>query len=265
MAHILNQIVNDKKTLIKDRKVSFGESLLTGSEAFERECFSLVKKVETLNYPWVISEFKRKSPSRAEIDLKARVDDVILRYSEDGATAISILTDEKYFGGSSDDLVRARELTQLPILRKEFIIDPYQVIESKYLGADFILLIAEILTKSQVKELSKLAKECGLEVLLEMHTGDQIHKYCENIDFIGINNRDLTSFETHIDTSVKWASYLPHDVIKISESGIQSVDDVRKLWQCGYTGFLVGEHLMTRNAHLYTEEGFMTQLKKITC
>lgn len=265
MADILNQIVHDKKILIKDRKVRYRESLLTGSKAFERKCFSLVAQVKDLNYPWVISEFKRKSPSRSEIDLNARVEDVISRYSEDGATAISILTDEKYFGGSSEDLEKAREVTQLPLLRKEFIIDPYQVIESKYLGADFILLIAEILTQSQVKELSKLARECGLEVLLEMHTAHHIHKYCEYIDFIGINNRDLTRFDTRIETSVQWATHLPQDAIKISESGIRSVDDVRRLWQYGYRGFLIGEYLMTRKSHLHTGEGFMSQLKKISC
>lgn len=265
MTHILNQIVKDKALYVKHRKALIEESKLIATKSFERSCYSLLEYSEGLNYPWVISEFKRKSPSKPNIDLDAKIEIIVPQYVQAGAAALSVLTDTYYFGGSYDDLIKAREITELPILRKEFIIEAYQVIESKSLGADLILLIAEILTKAQVKELSHLAKECGMEVILELHSADQIDKYNEAIDFIGINNRDLTQFTTNIQTSIHIFSKLPSEVMKISESGIKNIADVQKLFTCGYKGFLIGEYLMSDKGILEGSDGFISQVKNIRC
>ncbi len=261
METILNKIVNDKITEINERKTQIKESKLYDQIGFSRHTISLYDQTKNISHPWVISEFKRKSPSKPNIAINAQVEDIIPHYIKSGAMALSILTDKSYFGGSADDLVLARNLANIPILRKDFIIDPYQIIEAKALGADFILLIAEILTSTQIAEFANLAHECGLEVLLELHSESEIKKYHESIQFLGINNRDLKTFVTDIDTSIKLFPKLPSQPIKVSESGLKNVKDIEILSQCGYEGYLIGEHLMTAD-----DTGlFMSQLKSISC
>ncbi len=264
MANILEKIVKDKQEYVRECKVRVKESQLYCQPQFGRTCISLNECTKTLPHPWVISEFKRKSPSKPEIALGAQIEDIVPQYVQSGSSALSILTDRTYFGGSDDDLIKARSLVNIPILRKEFIIDSYQIVEAKALGADFILLIAEILTKAQVKEFSLLAQECGLEVLLEMHSEDQIEKYCDSIEFIGINNRDLTRFVTDIETSIRIFPKLPAQPIKISESGIKSIEDIKILTRVGYNGYLIGEHLMASDDKEQVQS-FISQIKGIPC
>jgi indole-3-glycerol phosphate synthase len=172
------------------------------------------------------------------------VEEVTQKYIKAGAVGLSVLTDTLFFGGTNNDLIAARYLHECPILRKDFIIDEYQVIESKAIGADIILLIAAILSESRVKELSGLAKSLGLEVLLEVHQKEELDKMNENIDIIGVNNRNLMTFAVDIQTSLDLAKLISPEFIKISESGIHSKEQVRKLKEAGYNGFLIGENFM---------------------
>ena len=176
---------------------------------------------------------------------------------------MSVLTDGKYFGGSLDDLSIARASCNLPLLRKEFIIDTYQIIEAKAFGADAILLIAAILTKAEIKEFSELAKTLHLDVLLEVHNEDELHKsIMPSLDLIGVNNRNLKTFEVSLDISKQLSSLIPNDFVKISESGISSVEAIKELQPFDYKGFLIGENFMkTENAGQSAKQ-FIQDLKR---
>jgi indole-3-glycerol phosphate synthase len=192
----------------------------------------------------IIAEFKKKSPSKGDINKYACVEDVTLGYMQAGASALSVLTDSDFFGGKNEDLTLARKYNFCPILRKDFIFDEYQIYEAKSIGADVILLIAEVLSENKIKELSAVAKSLGLEVLMEIHSKDQLSKLTNDIDIIGINNRNLKSFEVSIENSKELAQYLPKDILRISESGISSPKDVLELKEYGFKGFLIGERFM---------------------
>jgi indole-3-glycerol phosphate synthase len=192
----------------------------------------------------IIAEFKRKSPSKGWINASADPIAVTGSYQAAGASGISILTDESFFGGNNMDLVHSRPHLDIPILRKEFIVDPFQIHESKSLGADIILLIAACLTKEEVAHFSGLAHDIGLEVLLELHDEDELEHVCDDVDFVGINNRSLKTFEVNIERSLRMADSLPADKIKIAESGIEKSEQVRIFRENGYKGFLIGESFM---------------------
>ena len=157
---------------------------------------------------------------------------------------MSILTDGPYFGGSEDDIVSVRETVGIPILRKEFIVDPWQVLQSRVLGADAILLIAAALTKERCAELAATAHDLGLEVLLEIHSQSEVGYINENVDMVGVNNRNLGTFHTDTDNSLRLAEALPHDILRVSESGISAPQTIRRLREAGYKGFLIGESFM---------------------
>ena len=158
---------------------------------------------------------------------------------------MSILTDIKYFGGSLEDLLLARSSVNMPLLRKEFIIDEYQILEAKAHGADAILLIAAILSKDEIKQFSELAKSLGMDVLLEVHNKEELHKsIMPSLDMLGVNNRNLKTFEVSLDTSKELSSLIPDEFVKVSESGISSVDAITDLTQYGFQGFLIGENFM---------------------
>ena len=169
---------------------------------------------------------------------------------------MSVLTDSKYFGGSLEDLIQARAVTSLPLLRKEFIIDPYQLIEAKAHGADAILLIAAVLDRKEIKQLSEIAQSLGLEVLLEVHNREELEKaLMPSLDLLGVNNRDLKAFRVRLEISKTLAAQIPDDFVKVSESGISSPEAVRELKPYGYRGFLIGEHLMRAdNIQSFTHE-----------
>jgi indole-3-glycerol phosphate synthase len=251
MSNILDTIVKRKKEEVLLRKQLVSEAELLKITSFGRKCFSFSDHITNPNLSGIIAEFKRKSPSKPTINLNADVVKITTAYRKAKASAISVLTDIDFFGGSDEDLILARANNSIPILRKDFMVDAYQIIEAKSLGADAILLIAEILTKSEVDSLSKLAVECGMEVLLEIHTVDQIEKYHERINTIGVNNRNLKTFTTDIQYSKDIFPHLPKDVVKISESGIDHASVVLDLKKTGYQGFLIGENFMkTKNPEL---------------
>ena len=214
---------------------------------FQRDTISLSKRLRQSS-SGIIAEHKRMSPSKSVINKSLKVEEVAIGYENAGVSGMSVLTDEKYFGGSLNDLTQARLSCSLPLLRKEFIIDEYQILEAKANSADVILLIAAILTKEQVKSFSELAKSIGLEVLLEVHNEVELHQsIMTSIDIMGVNNRNLKTFEVSTQISKKLSNQIPDEFVKISESGISSVDDIKDLQNYGFQGFLIGENFMKTN------------------
>lgn len=246
--NILDQIVANKQIEVQLKKQITPVSKLTNSSLFERKTLSLSENLRN-SKSGIITEFKRKSPNKSEINMDAKVSHVVQGYSQAGAAGISILTDKNYFGGSLDDLISARGFVEIPILRKEFIIDEYQIIEAKSAGADCILLIVAILTSKQIKKFSTLAQSLELEVLLEVHDEKELeNNLIPTINMIGVNNRNLKTFEVNIETSKNLAKLIPDEFVKISESGISDVETVKDLRQHGFEGFLIGENFMkTKN------------------
>lgn len=241
---ILEEIVAFKKKEVKDRQDLYPVKLLEKSLFFEGSPVSMVEYIQRSDKVGIIAEFKRKSPSKGVINANAKVEKTSIGYMQAGASGLSVLTDHKFFGGSSEDLMEARKFNFCPILRKDFIIDEYQVVEAKSIGADLILLIARILDKEQVKSLSRIAKELGMEVLFEVHDVQELDKLCPEIDIVGVNNRNLKTFETDIKTSKDLSEKIPDEFLKISESGIHDAGTVLELKEYGFEGFLVGERFM---------------------
>ena len=245
--NILDKIVADKYKEVALKKQVVPSSQLEQSALFKSEGNSLANALKNSN-SGIIAEHKRRSPSKDTINQKTNVGQVAMGYKKAGVCGISVLTDIKYFGGSLEDLLLARAAVDTPLLRKEFIIDEYQIIEAKAHGADTILLISAILSKNEIKSLSELAKSIGLDVLLEVHNEKELHKsLLPSIDMLGVNNRDLKSFKVNLDTSKKLAALIPNDFVKVSESGINSVDAIKELKTYGYQGFLIGENFMKTN------------------
>lgn len=241
--NILDEIVGYKKVEVAQHKAEMPEALLEQEPMFLRPALSLKRFLLDPERTGIIAEFKRKSPSKGIINDNADVVDITTAYAANGASGISVLTDGPSFGGSAEDLAKAR-INELPILRKEFVIDPYQIVEAKAMGADVVLLIAAILTPRQVKEFTLKAHELGLEVILEIHGKEELHHINDYVDIVGVNNRNLKTFEVSLQTSVALSNHIPQDKIKITESGIHAVSDIRYLQQFGYKGFLIGENFM---------------------
>lgn len=241
---ILDKIIAYKHEEVAERKSLVPKKKLEKSIYFKTPSVSLKKYLLRPDKSGIIAEFKRHSPSKGDINPYAKVEEVTIGYMQAGASALSVLTDTKFFKGTSADLTEARKFNFCPILRKDFIVDEYQLIEAKSIGADAVLLIAECLKKKQVKQLAKTAKKLGLEVLMEVHSAEQLEKLCEYIDVVGVNNRDLRTFKVSIQNSLKLISKIPDDVVKISESGINDPNAIYELKKAGYQGFLIGEHFM---------------------
>jgi indole-3-glycerol phosphate synthase len=241
---ILDHIIADKKREVLLKKQLIQVSQLESSVLFGERTQSLSKNLRN-NPIGIIAEHKRRSPSKQVINHAFSVEEVVTGYQNAGASGISVLTDGKYFGGSLDDLVLAKASVNIPLLRKEFIIDEYQVLEAKAFGADVILLIAACLTRNEIKHLSEFAQSLGLEVLLEVHNREELEKsIMPSLDMIGVNNRSLKTFQVSLDTSKVLAGYIPDELVKVSESGISSIGAIVELQQFGYQGFLIGEHFM---------------------
>ena len=241
---ILEKIVAHKQKEVAERKSLYPIELLEKSIYFPTKVVSLTSYLLDPKKSGIIAEFKRRSPSKGNINPYVSVEEVSIGYMQAGASALSILTDEQFFGGRNADLTEARKYNFCPILRKEFIIDEYQIYEAKSIGADAILLIAECLSKSSVKKLASLAKSLGLEVLMEIHSEDQLDKLCPELDLIGVNNRNLKTFKVSIQNSIDLYSKIPTEFVRISESGINDPKSVVQLKACGYQGFLIGEYFM---------------------
>jgi len=244
---ILEKIIETKKNELEIVKKTIPIEELKKLPNFERKSISLVDRLKNSSHG-IIAEHKRKSPSKSIINDSISINEIITGYNNANVCGISVLTDKDYFGGSLNDLRNARKLTNIPILRKEFIIDEYQIIEAKANGADVILLIAACLEKDQIKSFSSLAKEIGLEVLIEIHDENELKKCLTNtIDIIGVNNRNLKTFEVDINTSIKLSNMIPKKFTKISESGISNYNEIIKLRKYGFKGFLIGELFMKKN------------------
>ncbi|ARV10364.1 indole-3-glycerol phosphate synthase [Winogradskyella sp. PC-19] len=245
--NILDKIVRDKRLEVDFRKSIVPTSQLEASVLFNRKTVSLTENLQKSN-SGIIAEHKRRSPSKSIINNNLNVQDVASGYENAGVCGMSVLSDGKYFGGSLDDVLVARAACDLPILRKEFIIDDYQILEAKAYGADVILLIAAILSKTEIKQFSEFAKSLNLDVLLEVHNEEELQKsIMPSLDMLGVNNRNLKTFEVSLETSKKLSTQIPDDFVKVSESGISSVSAIKELKPYGYKGFLIGENFMKTN------------------
>lgn len=259
MNNILKEIIANKCFEIDRQKQSVSlEQLQDGP--VDKQPQRSMRKALAESPSGIIAEFKRRSPSKGWIKEKAEIDSIIPAYEDAGASALSILTDEKFFGGSLKDICMARALTDIPILRKDFIIDEYQLYQAKITGADAILLIAAALEREKCEELAEKAHELGLEVLLEIHNAEELAYLTPRIDMAGINNRNLRTFQTDIETSFRLAEQLPKDTLLVSESGISEPETVKQLRAVGFRGFLIGETFMKTENPGETLKEFITRL-----
>ncbi len=243
MKSILDEIIDNKRIEISHLKSNLSYRDFEKSTFFNRECISLKDKFKEDNFG-IIAEIKRKSPSAGILKVDLNITDLGIEYERNGAFGISCLTDQNYFGGSIQDLIELRNATQLPILRKEFIIDEIQIFESKAIGADAILLISEILTKEQALHLTIIAQSLGMEVLMEFHEANQLNKINDLVDLVGVNNRNLKLQTTSINNSLDLFNFLPSDKPCISESGIKTKEELSILKSIGYNGALIGESVL---------------------
>ena len=242
--NILNQILSDKEREVVLKKAVVSAAEMENSDVVSEPVLSIKKSLQNTQFG-IIAEHKRRSPSRANFNQSLSIEEIVRGYQAAEVGGISVLTDSKYFGGSLEDLVLARASVNIPILRKEFIIDEYQILEAKSSGADAVLLIASILSTKEVKTLSEFAKALDLEVLLEVHNLQELEKsIMPSLDMIGVNNRNLDTFEINLETSKQLSKLIPSEFLKISESGISSVKEVLELQNFGFKAFLMGENFM---------------------
>jgi indole-3-glycerol phosphate synthase len=245
MKNILDEIISQKKKDLANRKSRFTISHLQAQLAYDVKTLSLKNYLDRKNSTGIIAEIKRKSPSKGWLRPHLSVEQISIEYMQNGATALSILTDKTFFGGSHNDLLTARHFNLCPILMKDFVIDEFQIIEAKAFGADIILLIAAVLSADEITLLSKKSHELGLEVILEVHSIDELkNSPLDNIDHIGVNSRNLKDFSVNTELFFQICDEIPRDKIKIAESGINDSGIILKLRKFGYKGFLIGEHFM---------------------
>lgn len=261
--NILDKIIECKHLEVEKRKEEYPVAELEKSMFFNRKTLSFRKFMEDPLKTGIIAEFKRKSPSKGIINGNALVQDVVKGYENAGASAVSILTDKEFFGGENKDLTEARAILNIPILRKEFIIDEYQIIEAKSIGADVILLIAAVLEPQKLRALADFARFLGLEVLMEVHNEQELMDNCCDVDVIGVNNRNLKDFSVSIETSMKLAEMIPGKYLKISESGIYDAETILKLKEQGYHGFLIGENFMRTADPAKEMEKFVGEVRRM--
>lgn len=262
MSNILDKIIANKRTEIskQNQKQSISDIQKQINEKKETLLKSRFKENIVSSSTGIIAEFKRKSPSRGWIFENAKIENVIPIYSENGASAISVLTDYDFFGGTLEDLKMAGNLTNTPLLRKDFVIDEYQLYHAKLYGASAILLIAAALTIDKTKQLSAKAKELGLDILLEIHNEKELGHINDMVDVVGVNNRDLTTFITNVQISFDLVDKIPDEFVKISESGISQPQTVIDLQKAGYKGFLMGENFMKTDNPGQALKDFIKQL-----
>ena len=253
---ILDKIVERKREEVAEAKAKVSSEELKSYPLFQRECYNLRESILHPERSGIIAEYKRASPSKGLINGRDSVQEVVKGYQEAGASAISVLTDKDFFQGDLKDLTEAREVLQIPLLRKEFIVDEYQITEAKAYGADIILLIAACLSKEEIQSLSSYAKSLGLNVLLEVHNEEELNKSLfDTIDAIGVNNRNLKDFVVSLDHSYNLVKKIPNRYIKVSESGILDPQTINELKKAGFQAFLIGENFMkTENPMLAIQE-----------
>ena len=244
MANILDNIVANKRMEVDAMKALIPmELLVRAAENVDYEPVSL-REALLASPTGIIAECKRRSPSKGEIHPKADVRSVVVGYAANGAAACSVLTDTVYFGGALSDLAVARSSVSIPLLRKDFIVSDYQLYQARACGADAVLLIASVLSADEIRRFTATAHSLGLEVLLELHDESELGRYIPEVDVVGVNNRNLGTFVTDLNTSRIMAGYLPADAVKVAESGIRTISDIESLRSAGYSGFLIGETCM---------------------
>lgn len=261
--NILEKIAEFKIKEVEENRSLYPVKLLERSIYFKTKPVSLRTYLLEKNKSGVIAEFKRKSPSKGVINAYAPVGPTTIGYMQAGASALSVLTDKEFFGGSNADLTEARKYNYCPILRKDFIVDDYQITEAKSIGADAILLIGAILTKEKVKQLAAFAVSLGLEVLFEIHDEKDLGKLTPDIQHVGINNRNLENFKVDIDHALRLAEKLPKEVVKVAESGIQRPEQVVAFREKGFKGFLIGEQFMKESRPGIACQKFIRQLNTL--
>lgn len=262
--NILEKIIEHKRREVEERKTYYPVKLLEQSIFFNSQPVSLKKYIQREDKSGIIAEFKRKSPSKGIINSYASIERTSIGYMQAGASALSVLTDKDFFGGTNEDLIAARKYNFCPILRKDFTIDEYQILEAKSIGADAILLIAAALEPKRLKALSDFAKSFGLEVLLEVHDKTELDSNIEaGADLIGVNNRSLKTFEVSTEISKQLSPFIPHGVVKVSESGISSPETILELMQHGYEGFLMGENFMKHSQPESAAKEFILKLNEM--
>ncbi len=258
----LQEIVLEKRKQLDEDKKNIPLEMLKRSVYFNRKCASLKEYIDREDKSGIISEIKKKSPALGAINPEIKVGNLAQEYTRAGASALSVLTDFKFFGGCNADLIAARENTSIPILRKDFVIDEYQVFEAKSIGADVILLIAAILSKEEIIRFTDLAHKLGMEVIFEVHAEHELQKVFRNIDVIGVNNRNLETMQIDIAISKSMAKLIPEGFLKISESGIEDPGIVLELKQHGYDGFLIGSYFMKHTEPGKALADFIQQINK---
>lgn len=250
--NVLASIIAAKLKEVAVRKANVPVPLLERSAYFERQCFSMKGGLDEKSSNGIIAEFKRKSPSQSWINQSADAGVISSAYVRAGAVALSVLTDEPFFGAQQGDFLSVRSQNTCPMLRKDFIIDEYQVLESKSMGADVILLLAKVLSPQRIEAYTRLAHQLGMEVLLELHNEEEVRNNAfAKADMLGINNRNLKDFTVDFENSARLAALLPADKLKVAESGISKAADIDYLRRVGFKGFLVGEQFMR-----YPDPGF---------
>jgi indole-3-glycerol phosphate synthase len=262
--NILDTIIAQKKIEVAARKETVSVKTLEAGPFFGADTYSLRRSLVKGERTGIIAEFKRRSPSKGIINGTASVEEVTTAYAQHGASAISVLTDEQFFGGSINDLATAASINKIPLLRKDFMIDEYQLLEAKAYGASLVLLIAACLSPVEVKQLAVAAKKLGLEVLLEIHNDGELVHICDEVDMVGVNNRNLKTFEVSINTSLNLINKIPKEKPAIAESGISEVDTIVTLRQAGFRGFLIGENFMKQASPSIAFADFVNQLKAKT-
>ena len=260
--NVLNEIIAHKRNEVLERAETHPIKFLEKSLYFQSECVSLKHYIQREDKSGIIAEFKRKSPSKGMINEFADVEKISIGYMQSGASALSVLTDQTFFGGSSKDLTIARKFNFCPILRKDFIVSEYQIIEAKSIGADAILLITAILTKQEIEKFTRVAHNLGLEVLLEIHTEEELEKYSPEIKLVGINNRNLKTFDVDFENSILLSQQLPTGTVKIAESGISNPENINHLKSHGFEGFLIGESFMKTAAPELECKKFIEQINQ---
>lgn len=261
---ILDRIIAQKRVEVAQHRALVSERVLENYPLFSRVVNSTAASIRGVDSTGIIAEFKRKSPSKGLINGTADVTETTRGYVRAGAACLSVLTDEPFFGGTPADLQVARQANpNTPVLRKDFVIDAYQLLEAKAWGADLILLIAACLSPEEVVNLSEFAHELGLEVLLEVHDADElIRSLCDSIDLVGVNNRNLKTFETSVDTSIQLVNQIPASFVRVTESGLHDAATIVRLREAGYDAFLIGEAFMKTTAPDLALAALVGQLNK---
>jgi len=259
---ILDKIIAFKKKEVAKIKAEVPVKKLVASPNFQRQPLSLKKSLLKVGSTGIIAEFKRQSPSKGIINDKATIADVTNGYLDANVAAQSILTDTSFFGGTMADLMEARVINQIkPILRKDFIVDGFQIVEAKAIGADVILLITACLTKQELKNYGQLATDLGLEVLYEVHNQEDLDKIELDNKIIGINNRNLNTFKVDLENSILLANQIPDTCVKVSESGISDPKIITGLKEYGFHGFLIGENFMKEEDPGAACQEFISQIR----